>query len=146
MHSNLKCHKTLLIAYLWLSNVKFNSIITMTGHSSATVTAYIKYLNQVVVDNVDEEECSIGGDQVVVEIDECKIAKRKYNHGHHVEGAWIVGGVERTEERRVFVELVEDRSAATLREIIARRVKPGSIIHTDLWRGYSNLEEFGVTA
>src|SRR5271154_6981704 len=145
MHSNLKCHQTLLIAYLWLSNVKVNSIIAITGHSSTTITAYIKHLNQVVASDVDEEECFVGGDQVVVEIDDCKIAKRKHHRGHHVKGAWIVGGVERTEERRVFVEVVKNRSAATLREIIARRVKPGSIIHTDLWRGYSNLEEFSVT-
>jgi transposase-like protein len=145
MHSNLKCNQTLIVTYLWLSKVKVNSIITMTGHSSGTIAAYIKHLNQVVAGDVDEEDCSVGGDQVVVEIDECKIAKRKYHRGHRVEGAWVVGGVERTELRKVFVEVVEDRSAVTLRDIISRRVKPGSIVHTDLWRGYSNLEDFGVT-
>ena len=66
----------------------------MTGHTSATVTAYIKYLNQVAADNVNEEECYVGDNQVIVEIDECKIAKRKYHRGHHFEGAWIAGGVD----------------------------------------------------
>jgi transposase-like protein len=144
MHSNLKCNQVLLIAYLWLSNVKVNSLITITGHSSKTITAYIKHFNQVVGKDVDEEECCVGSDQVIVEIDECKIARRKYHRGHRVDGAWVVGGVERTEQRRVFIEVVEDRCADTLRDIIARRVRPGSIVHTDLWRGYFNIEDLGV--
>ena len=29
-------------------------------------------------------------------VDESKIAKRKYNKGHKVEGAWVIGGFERS--------------------------------------------------
>ena len=47
--------------------------------------------------------------------------------------------MERSEERRVFAEVVGDRSAGTLLEVISRQVLPGSIVHTDLWRGYSYL-------
>ena len=52
-----------------------------------------------------------------------------------------MGGVERTEDRRIFVEVVSDRSAMTLLEVIRRHVRPGSIVYTDLWRGYSGLSE-----
>lgn len=75
-----------------------------------------------------------------MELDECKIAKRKYNRGHRVEGVWILGGVERTQEKRTFFVPVETRNAATLLPIIARHVLPGSVVHTDLWRAYSNIE------
>ena len=53
-----------------------------------------------------------------------------------VFGWW---GVERTEHRGVFTEVVQDRWAATLLDMIRRHVRPGSIIHTDLWRAHSGL-------
>ncbi|CEF63951.1 Transposase, ISXO2-like domain-containing protein [Strongyloides ratti] len=61
--------------------------------------------------------------------------------GHSVDGVWVVGGVEKTEERRVFAVPVEKRDSETLLDVIKKHVKPGSIIHTDLWRGYEGIEE-----
>jgi hypothetical protein len=80
------------------------------------------------------------GDGIIVEIDECKIAKRKYNSGRFVEGAWVVEGVERTEQRRIFMFEVENRNSETLAEVISTYVAVGSIIHTNCWRGYSFLD------
>ena len=37
----------------------------------------------------------IGGMGIVVEIDESKLAKRKYNFGQSVKGGWIFGGREK---------------------------------------------------
>ena len=85
------------------------------------------------------------GNGIIVEVDECKLCKRKYNRGHRVVGAWVVGGVERTDERRVFIEQVQDRLAETLRDIISRNIVQGSIVHSDLWRGYQRLDELGMT-
>src|SRR6266568_5131840 len=34
----------------------------------------------------------IGGRNTIVEMDETKIAKRKYHKGRKIEGAWIIGG------------------------------------------------------
>lgn len=53
-----------------------------------------------------------------------------------VEGVWVVGGVERTPERKMFMVPVLTRDAGTLRLLIERYVAPGSIIYTDCWRGY----------
>ena len=82
----------------------------------------------------------IGGEGIVVEIDEAKLGKRKYNRGHWVEGVWILGGVERTPERRTFFVPVEDRSAETLLPLIGKYVAAGSIVHTDCWRSYGRIE------
>jgi transposase-like protein len=87
----------------------------------------------------------IGGPGIVVEIDESKFGKRKHNRGHRVEGVWVVGGVERTDKRKVFLITVERRNMAVLERVITRYVRPGSIIHTDCWRGYLNLSNLGYT-
>src|SRR5262249_23966280 len=63
--------------------------------------------------------------------------------GHRVDGVWVLGGVERTPERKMFAVAVPNRSSETLQNIISEYVRPGSIIHTDLWRGYIGLDVLG---
>jgi len=55
-----------------------------------------------------------------------------------------VGGVERTEDRKMFAVSVSDRSdrsdrsAQTLAIVVANNVLSGSIVCTDLWKGYKD--------
>ena len=78
----------------------------------------------------------IGSKGIVAEIDETKLRKRKYNR--------VIGGVECSAERKIFMLPIEFQNADSIVEIIARHVKPGSIIHTDLWKDYSCIKsEFG---
>ena len=122
----------MMMAYFWLAGASHSTILLMTGHSSATVTDYIGYFRDMVSFNLAENREMIGGDEVIVEIDETKFGKRKYDRGHRVEGAWVFGGVERTPERRMFAQVVPDRSAATLLDVIQRNVHPGSIIYSGI--------------
>lgn len=83
----------------------------------------------------------LGGDGMTIEIDESKFGKRKYNRGHRVEGVWVLGMVERSERGRVKLVVVEDRKKSTLHDIIKESIKADSVIYTDGWRGYNDLEE-----
>ncbi|KCZ80642.1 hypothetical protein H312_01969, partial [Anncaliia algerae PRA339] len=70
--------------------------------------------------------------------------------GHLVEGVWVVGGIERTEEKKSFYIEVENRSSESLQNVIETFVLPGSIIYTDCFRAYGpaclnlQLEHFTV--
>lgn len=141
--SHLKCLEILELGFLWLNGISVSHAITMTGHSSKTVALFYKHFRQLVSSSIEEEDVVIGGPDVVVEIDETKLGKRKYNRGHRVEGVWVLVGVERTSERKLFAVHVENRSSVTLNRIICEHVIPGSIINTDMWRGYSDLENLG---
>ena len=112
----------------------------MTGFAKATVSAFYSHFRRLVGSMINEQDLVIGGPGIIVEVDETKIGKRKYNRGHRVEGIWVVVGIERTESRRVFCIPVPDRSAETLADIIRAHVAPGSVVHTDGWRGYSGIE------
>ena len=50
-----------------------------------------------------------------------------------------MGGVERTEERKCFAVAVKKRNGPTLTNVIRQYVLPGSIVYTDLWRGYNAI-------
>jgi transposase-like protein len=52
-----------------------------------------------------------------------------------------MGGVERTKERNVFLVEVPDRRAETLLKAIKKYVRVGSIVYTDMFSSYQNLEQ-----
>jgi transposase-like protein len=143
--SKLPCSKMLLMGYLWVHKVPMNSIEAMTGHSPNTVCQFLKSFRTLVASHLDEENSKIGGEGIIVELDESKFGKRKYHRGHRVDGVWILGGVERTAERRLFLVPVESRDSTSLLNVIADHVLPGSIILTDMWKGYAGLSAAGFT-
>ena len=128
----------LLLGYLWIHKVETMKIVEMTLHNPNTVKLWLDRFREAVTMDLEAfgEDNMIGGDEIIVEIDESKFGKRKYHRGHRVEGCWVVGGRERTEDRRMFAIRVDDRSAETLLDIIVRYVRPGSIVYTDCWKGY----------
>lgn len=138
--SKLGCGDILHLGWLWLNRNSQTQAINATGFSGNTVTSFFKHFRQLVSSTLDDHMQKIGGEGIVVEIDETKLGKRKYHRGHRVEGVWVLVGVEQTPQRKVFARKVENRQASTLEEIIQEHVLPGSIIHTDLWKGYSNLQ------
>ncbi|CEF61510.1 Transposase, ISXO2-like domain-containing protein [Strongyloides ratti] len=138
---HLSLGEILHIGYLWLLKTSATSIMVQCELSSKTVSSFLVYFRQLVADALDEVDCVVGEKGIIVEIDETKMGKRKYNWGHCVDKVWVVGGVERTEERRVFAVPVEKRDSETLLDVIKKHVAPGSIIHTDLWRGYNGIEK-----
>ncbi|OQS54280.1 hypothetical protein EHP00_1112 [Ecytonucleospora hepatopenaei] len=66
--------------------------------------------NHYVKKHYDRFLNTIGGEGVIVEIDESKFGKRKYNRGHKVKSVWVLGMVEKTADRRIVLLLVKDRT------------------------------------
>ena len=77
-------HKVLFLSYHWIAGATHDYLCTVGGFASQTVTDFYAYLRQLVADSLDEEDCIIGGEGIVVELDESKFGKRKYNRGHRV--------------------------------------------------------------
>ena len=88
-------------------------------------------------------QASIGGEGTVVEVDEAELHRRKAKRGRVKQAGWVVGGVQRGPAgslKPCFFELVENRSAAVLLDVIRRHVKPQTTIVTDAWKGYTGLD------
>ncbi|GFS94044.1 putative transposase-like protein [Trichonephila clavipes] len=80
-----------------------------------------QFVNEVILEYVEENSQQIGGKDCIVEIDESKFGKRKYNRGHLVEGQWV---------------LVEWKE-------VQEWIKPGTTIYSDCWKSYATLGQVG---
>lgn len=58
---------------------------------------------------------------------------------------WVVGAAVRTEARKCVPTPVLKRNRQTYSSIIRVLVNEGSVIYTDSWRGYSDLEHLGYS-
>ena len=86
----------------------------------------------------------IGGVGCIVEIDESKFGKRKYNRGRRVVGKWVLGGFCRTTGDCFLVECTGNRRDHNiLITLIKEHVLPGTTILTDKWKGYNALQNHG---
>ncbi|KCZ79768.1 hypothetical protein H312_02851, partial [Anncaliia algerae PRA339] len=74
----------------------------------------------------------------IVEIDESKFSKHKYNVDRLVRSPWIVGGIDLTTNQIFFVEVLK-RDKEALENIIKEYVYEGTTIVTHCWGGYINL-------
>lgn len=136
--TKLKLNVMIYIIYNFLYDMPIQSIIETSGVFSEAVCNISSYVRQLLGDNVDKESVVVGGEDIIVEVDETKLGKRKYNKGHRVEGVWVIAGVERTFERKIFVQEVENRNEETITNILKVYLKPGSIVYTDGWKPYVN--------
>lgn len=89
----------------------------------------------------DLNQHPLGGPNRVVQIDETLVSKAKYNIGRALQQPqmWFFGGVDSL-TGRVFIDYVKDRSRDTLLPIIQKNILSNSIIHSDEWRAYRQLE------
>lgn len=140
-NSRLSCMQIMRLAHLWLSGASTMTARIQTGHGKETLAAFYQHFRDLVSSSLVEEDQVIGGDGIIVEVDETKLGKRKYHRGHRVEGVWVLVGIERTEQSRIFLVPLENRTSATLTDIISRHVAPGSILYTDCWKGYGAITE-----
>ena len=62
-----------------------------------------------------------------------------------MEGQWVFGGCKKYNKLRIFMIPVHNRKAKTLIPIIKCWIKPGSIIHSNCWKAYDQLEKIGYT-
>ena len=121
-------------------NLKF--IATAVNFNYKNFKLNMKILNNNCKNRFFDDFEKVGGDKIIVEIDESKFGRRKYNRGHKVEGVWVLGMVERTKKSKILLIPIPNRTKETLTELIRRYVLPGSIIYTDEWKGYSDLKKY----
>ncbi|KAK2578847.1 hypothetical protein KPH14_012202 [Odynerus spinipes] len=113
-----RCHvsveTSMLITYCFSVHMSFEqtirepSIISGEMLSKETVSDRFSFCSEVcmvAVDNSFEEDGQLGGDGEIVEIDECKIGRRKYHQERLVKSTWILGMIRRGHSVNYWLEI-----------------------------------------
>ena len=117
----------------------YNIILYETGLNRKTIWRLMKEVSSILVKSYYKKERTIGGDGVIVEIDEFKFGKRKYYKGHRVERVWIFGMVEKTTNEKLNWLQLMYKTADTLTEKLIKNVDRNSTLYGDSWKGYKNI-------
>lgn len=101
-------------------------------------------LRQMCTIGLDKKNLILGGPNKIVEIDESLYSKVKYNRGKDLRRAqvWVFGLVERGDNAKCYMEIVPNREALTLLNIIYNKCAPGTIVYSDCWSSYNKISQF----
>uniref|UniRef100_A0A914QRG4 ISXO2-like transposase domain-containing protein n=1 Tax=Panagrolaimus davidi TaxID=227884 RepID=A0A914QRG4_9BILA len=145
--SHLSLKEIFQITYFWSRNfvqydeMRFQMNRGASELSDATICDWLRFCRDICAEHYIRNPKRLGGVGSIVEIDETCVSRRKYNRGRILmEQVWVFGGVERG-TNKVFMEIVEDRTAATLLPLIQKYILPGTTIISDLWRAYFRIGE-----
>ena len=142
-NSNLSFKSFIDVLDKFSSNSTVTEAASQLSLSEGAVRRVYKVIREQIAEDV-ETSPKIGGPGAVVEIDEAKFGKRKFNTGRLVDGVWVCGGIERHTDN-CFLEICEGnrRNATVLGDLIRKHVHPGTNVITDKWKGYVNLSQLG---
>lgn len=125
MESELSIPKAILLTYCFTCQFSYkqaqieNSLDEETTSSEiiADWYSYFRELTIVELDRLYEGTGKIGGPEHIVEVDDSKIGKRKYNVGRIVEGQWLLGILDLgtlenpTRKYRIEIRLISARTS-----------------------------------
>ena len=113
--------------------------------SHPTVVKLCQFMRSVCEAKIlhDHRNRKIGGEGLIVEIDETKLFVRKYHRGRLTKKSeWAFGGKCR-QTKQFFVRFVRYRNRETLEAILLENVLLGTTIFSDKWAAYRRLQEIG---
>ncbi|EFO88693.1 hypothetical protein CRE_06611 [Caenorhabditis remanei] len=137
-NSNLPLKTAFKMILCFVNKYKGTQISNELQVSENTVTDWRNMLRELCTRTV-ENYPPIGGNGSIIEIDETHVHTRKYGRGiQRGSDVWIIGGAMRG-TRIVFAEVVQSRNAKTLVPLLKRNIKADSVVISDGWGAYSQL-------
>ena len=131
--SRLPLTKLLYLMYLWIQDTIVKNAAETTGLFQKTVVQMYQY-----------SPAQLGGHSIVVQIDDSLYNhKSKYQRGRRPSNeTWVFGITDTSTKPSItYMEAVAKRDKVTLLPIIEKIVRAGSIIYSDEWRAYSQIQE-----
>jgi transposase len=133
---NIPCSTWLILLKLFELSISARKAAMEAGLSYKTTLKGYDIIRRAITEELAKSDDLLKGE---VEADEAYFGgKRKGKRGRGARAKTIVFGIlERN--HRVSVSIVPDVSAESLMKETVKRVRRGSIVYTDRWKGYDSL-------
>ena len=145
--THLSINQVLTLLYSFARSESVTLASELAGCSRQSATQWYVTTRKLLQEHIlCSKNSVIGGPGRIVQIDEAKFGKRKYNRGHRVEGNWVFGGIEyiydiqnfRFKAGKTFCVVVPKRDFDTLFPIIGRWILPGTLVWSDAFKTYQH--------
>ena len=89
--NNVKLDKILILKILesWMNKSRCKNLCYDFNITKKSLKRLLSKVRRTLVPSYYNSLAKLGGESIIVEIDESKFGKRKYNRGHHVNGREI---------------------------------------------------------
>ena len=145
----ISLHDYIIIAFGWLQGKERSAVSADVPVSVRTIIRIFNDLNVASSILLEKHSTRLGGENRIVEIDECCLPRSKYSVGRVKEECWVLGMIERPitqdEIPRCVLLSVPDRKKETLVPLIQLWVKEHTTLCTDKLQSYVKLNEYGYT-
>ena len=129
------------IILLFSEDLSATQISNLTHLSRQTINKYLTAIRLRILDlSLLQSDPLVGQ----IEVDESYFGARRVRgkRGRGARGKTIVFGLLKRGDQ-VYTEIVPNCKSATLQRIIKGKTSIDSVIHSDGWRGYNGLVDFG---
>lgn len=113
--------------------------------SSRTYCDWSSYIREVLINWAIEHSSQIGGENVMVEIDEAKFGGARNKRGRIASGQWVLGGIECNNRAKQFFVPMANKNQENVIDLIKKYIKPGSIIQSNCSAALENISIEGFT-
>jgi transposase len=139
-YSLTKLKRDMLVLYYFYLEISGRKASKELHLNYKTIQSRFMQFRKLIAEYCNKEANKLNGE---IEIDESYFGgKRKGNRGRGANNKAIVFGIlER--KGKVHVVVVENVQAKTLMEKIKQKTRKGSVFHTDTFKSYNDLKQFG---
>lgn len=143
--SRISLQQWLNVIWLWSARTSQKQAVALSSVSSRTMVDVYNFFREVCGKWRELHPIQLGGNGVVVQIDESHFqAKAKHNIGRHLadKPVWVFGIVDTSHVPGIgYMEIVEHRDKQTLHPIIQRVCRPGTVVYSDGWAAYNDIQQ-----
>jgi transposase-like protein len=139
--SRISEHKFRQVLKYFCADLTADQIASLTNLNRNTINKILTLIRVRILEISNLQSTPLIGQ---IEVDESYFGARRVRgrRGRGAKGKIIVFGLLKRGDK-VYTEIVDDCSAATLQSIIRGKTSIDSVIHSDGWRGYNGLVDFG---
>ena len=129
------------IVRLFSEDLSATQISHLVSLSRPTINKYLSAIRLRILEASQLQSVPLVGQ---IKVDESYFGARRVRgkRGRGAKGKTIVFGLLKRGDK-VYIEIVPNCSSATLQSIIKGKTSIESVIHSDGWRGYNGLVDFG---
>lgn len=139
---SISLNQFLSICWCWFNDDSVKQAMEFSGCADKTIIKVFDKLRERAITMLNRNNLQLGGQDIVVQIDESMFRHKPKNHRGRAtdEEIWVFGLVDTSfTPSKGYMCIVPDRSQNTLLPIIQQVCLPGTIIWSDEWRGYYNI-------